>query len=213
MKKIFICGDSTAASYDPTQTLMVGWGQLLGSFMPEDVFIRNHAMAGRSTKTFLAEGRLDRILPELSPGDLLLVQFAHNDEGDKPERHTEPFGDYAENLRIFIRTARSCGALPVLMTPICIRNFRDGTLLPSHDAYLEAMRTVAGETRVPLIDLYDFSFRLVQSLGDEGSKALYMHVAEGESPLYPEAVRDDTHTRRPGAEAYARFVAGELLKI
>ena len=77
--QIFICGDSTAASYNPEETQMVGWGQLLGNHLPA-VTVVNLAMAGRSTKTFLQEHRLDPVSSKARPGDLMLVQFAHNDE-------------------------------------------------------------------------------------------------------------------------------------
>ena len=100
--KILICGDSTAASYDPKETLMTGWGQVLGEYLPE-AEIRNHAMAGRSTRTFLQEGRLERVMEEIGEGDLMLIQFGHNDENrEKPERYTEPERAYPENLGIFV---------------------------------------------------------------------------------------------------------------
>ena len=79
--RIFVCGDSTAASYNPEETRMVGWGQLLGDFLPGTTVV-NLSMAGRSTKTFLAEGRLEPA-GQADPGDLVLIQFAHNDENEK----------------------------------------------------------------------------------------------------------------------------------
>ena len=78
---IFICGDSTAQTYDPAQTLMVGWGQLLGDSLP-DATVCNHAKAGRSTRSFLNEGRLQELDQRIQPGDLVLFQFAHNDENE-----------------------------------------------------------------------------------------------------------------------------------
>ena len=117
---IFICGDSTAQTYDPKETLMVGWGQVLKDFLP-GVSVLNHAMAGRSTKSFLMEGRLQRLEGMIRPGDLVLIQFAHNDESDKPERHTEPWTSYTENLSVFVDFARRQGGVPVLLTPICMR--------------------------------------------------------------------------------------------
>ena len=188
---------------------MTGWGQLLPEYLPE-AEIRNHAMAGRSTKTFLSEGRLAGILPELRPGDLLLIQFAHNDEGDKPERHTEARGEFRENLKTFIRTAREASAVPVLLTPICIRCFRDGELLPTHGEYLEVVRELALEENVPLIDLYGVSFEAARALGEEDSMALYMRLRPGEDARWPDGLADDTHTRRPGAEIFARAAAESL---
>lgn len=206
---IYICGDSTAASYDPQETLIVGWGQLLADHLP-GVTVKNHAKAGRSTKSFLAEGRLSLFEDELRPGDLLVIQFAHNDEGDKPERHTEPWEDFTDNLNIFIDTALAHGAQPVLMTPICMRVYQEGRLQPTHGEYLQAMRALAKKRDLPLADLYEDSFRIVESLGEEGSKALYMHLAKDQDPRYPDGKADNAHTRRAGAEAFAQAAAREL---
>ncbi len=207
--RIFVCGDSTAASYNPEETRMVGWGQLLGDFLP-GVTVVNLSMAGRSTKTFLAEGRLEPA-GQADPGDLVLIQFAHNDENEKkPERYTAPWTEFTENLRYFIRFVREHGAAPVLLTPICMRIWQDGKLQPTHGEYPAAMRAVAEETDVPLIDLYTESFRIVESMGEEGSKALFMHFAPGEDPAYPDGSKDNAHTKRAGAERFAAAAARGL---
>ena len=209
--RIFICGDSTAASYDAAETLIVGWGQALGEMMP-DAEVFNHAMAGRSTKTFLAEGRLERLDGKLAPGDLLLIQFGHNDEGDKPERHTDPWTDYRDNLKIFTDFARERGALPVLLTPVCIRLWKDGKLQETHGDYPAAVRSVAEKELVPLMDMYRESFRIVGAAGEEGSKALFMNLRPGEDPRYPDGLEDNTHPRRAGAERFAAFAMNWLIQ-
>ena len=210
--RIFVCGDSTAASYNPEETRMVGWGQLLGDFLP-GVTVVNLSMAGRSTKTFLAEGRLEPA-GQADPGDLVLIQFAHNDENEKkPERYTAPWTEFTENLRFFIRFAREHGAVPVLLTPICMRIWQDGKLQPTHGEYPAAMRAVAEETDVPLIDLYTESFRIVEAMGEEGSKALFMHFAPGEDPAYPDGSEDNAHTKRAGAERFAAAAARGLKEL
>ena len=210
---IFICGDSTAASYDPDTSLIAGWGQFLPDYLPEGIAVLNHAMAGRSTRTFLEEGRLQRLEPLMREGDRMLIQFAHNDEGSRPERRTEPWTSYTENLAAFCAAARKHGALPVLITPICIRNWEHGVLLPSHGEYLSAMRSLARKENVPLIDLYSLSFQAVQSLGEEASKAFYMVFPAGTDPRYPDGSDDTTHTRRDGAACFARLAAAELLPL
>ncbi len=149
---IFICGDSTAQTYDPQQTLMVGWGQLLGDFLLNET-ICNHAMAGRSTKSFLADGRLQALDGNIGPGDLMLIQFAHNDEDEKPERHTMPWTTYSDNLSVFVNFARHRGALPVLVTPICMRVWANGVLQDTHGEYKDAMRALAQKMDVPLLGL------------------------------------------------------------
>ena len=210
--RIFVCGDSTAASYNPEETRMVGWGQLLGDFLP-GVTVVNLSMAGRSTKTFLAEGRLEPA-GQADPGDLVLIQFAHNDENEKkPERYTAPWTEFTDNLKYFIRFAREHGAVPVLLTPICMRIWQDGKLQPTHGEYPAAMRAVAEETDVPLIDLYTESFHIVESMGEEGSKALFMHFAPGEDPAFPDGSEDNAHTKRAGAERFAEAAARGLKEL
>ena len=208
---IFICGDSTAQTYDPAQTLMVGWGQLLGDSLP-GVTIRNHAKAGRSTRSFLNEGRLRELDQCIQPGDLLLIQFAHNDENEKPERHTEPWTSYTDNLSVFVRFARQHSAVPVLLTPICMRIWENGMLQETHGEYRDAMQALAQRMEVPLIDAYRDSFRIVAAAGEEGSKAFFMHLAPGEDARYPEGLRDNAHTRRAGAARFAESIARGLIQ-
>ncbi len=208
---IFICGDSTAAAYDPEKSLMVGWGQVLGEFLPE-AEIQNHAMAGRSTKSFLQEGRLQALDGKIKPDDLVLIQFAHNDENVKPERHTEPWGDFSENLKTFAAFVGKRGGRPVFLTPICMRVWEDGVLQETHGEYPDAMRAVASETGAPLIEVYRESFRIVKEAGEEGSKAFFMHLKPGEDPRYPEGLSDNAHTRREGALRFAACVADGLVR-
>ena len=199
--QIFICGDSTAASYNPEETQMVGWGQLLGNHLPA-VTVVNLAMAGRSTKTFLQEHRLDPVSSKARPGDLMLVQFAHNDENEKkPERYV-PLPAFRENLSTFVRFARELKLIPVLLTPICMRVWQGGALQPTHGEYPAAAAAVADSLSVPLIDLYTESFRMVSALGEEGSKAIYCHVPAGH-PNYPEGVADNSHLQFNGAAQIA----------
>ena len=210
--KLFICGDSTAASYGPELAPLTGWGQLLPGYLPGATVV-NRAIAGRSTRTFIQEGRLSAVEKELDKGDVLLIQFGHNDGGDKPERHTQPWGDFTDNLNTFVDAALSRGARPILMTPICIRLWRDGALQPSHGEYLDAIKAVADRRGVALIDMYAESRQIVSGLGEADSRALYMHLAPGEYPGWPDGKVDDTHTCRRGADAYAAAVAKALTPI
>ena len=206
---IYLCGDSTAASYPPERAPMMGWGQALGELLP-GIPVENRAMAGRSTKSFLSEGRLQRMEAEIAPGDWLLIQFTHNDSSDLVWRHTDPWISFRNNLELFIDTALRLNACPVLLTPICLRHWEAGKLLDSHGPYPEVIRFLAARHNLPLIDLYAESFRLVQEMGEEESRKLFMHVEPGVYPDYPEGKTDDAHTRRAGAEAFARIVAEKL---
>ena len=206
--KLFICGDSTAASYPREDWPLTGWGQVLGEYLP-GVAIENRAAAGRSTKSFIAEGRLQQIETEIRPGDALLIQFAHNDEGNLTWRRTEAWSSYVNNLSIFIDTARQNGAHPVLITPICLCDWKDGALRPSHGEYLEAMRALAARRGVPLIDAYADTFDCVKALGEK-SRGLYMCLEKGAFDNYPDGHEDTTHTQEAGARAFARLIARRL---
>lgn len=206
--KIYICGDSTAASYPVEEAPMVGWGQVLGERI--DVPVENRAIAGRSSKSYLAEGRLQKIETEIEPGDLLLIQFTHNDASDLVWRHTDPWTSFLHCLSIYVDTARENQAQPVLLTPICLRLWEGETLKESHGVYPDVIRQLAMQRHVPLIDLYQESTRYLRAIGEEASRKLYMHVEKGIYPRYPDGQTDDTHTQRAGAEAWAGIVARNL---
>ena len=209
---IFVCGDSTAASYKPEEAPITGWGQVLGEFIP-GIRVENRAMGGRSTKSFLSEGRLQRIETEIQPGDLLLIQFTHNDTSDLVWRHTDPWTSFYHNLEIYVDTAILHGAQPVLMTPICRRYWRNGKLLESHGEYPNVIRTLARQRSVPLIDLYEQGIRLIREMGDAESRKLYLYTEPGIYPAYPDGSADDTHTQRAGAAFYARMTAEKLKEL
>ena len=209
---IFICGDSTAANYPPEQAPQTGWGQLLGELIG-DIPVVNCAVGGRSTKSFISEGRLVEIEKQLKPGDLMLIQFAHNDASELAWRHTDPWTSFTNNLSIFVDTARLYGALPVLLTPICVRYWQDGQFQQSHGDYTRAMRLLAETKNVPLIDVYEESWALVEKLGEEGSKSLYMHLEKGVYPAFPDGKIDDAHTQKAGALAYAGIAADGLRRL
>ena len=209
---VYVCGDSTAASYKPEEAPITGWGQVLSEYLP-GVRVENRAMGGRSTKSFLSEGRLQRIETEIQLGDLLLIQFSHNDENDLVWRHTDPWTSFYHNLEIYVDTALLHQARPVLMTPICRRIWRDGQLQECHGDYPDVIRVLAAQRNVPLIDMYEQSKAYVRQLGEEESSKLYLHFAPGLWPAYPNGSNDDTHTQRAGAEAYAKMTAEGLREM
>ncbi len=207
--RIYVCGDSTAADYAAADAPMTGWGQLLARYTG-GVPVENRAACGRSTKSFLAEGRLQRIEAEIAPGDLLLIQFSHNDESPLVWRHTDPWTSFCNNLCIFIDTARQNRAQPVLLTPLCRRFWRDGALAESHGDYPAVIRQLALQRGVPLIDMYEESRAVVSGLGEEGSRRLYMHLQPGAFPNWPDGQADDTHFRLEGAGTWAEIIARKL---
>jgi len=209
---IFICGDSTAATYAPERAPITGWGQVLPEILP-GVEVSNHAVGGRSTKSFLSEGRLVAIEKAIRPGDLLLIQFTHNDISDLVWRHTDPHTSFAANLSIFVDTARLLGAIPVLLTPIPRRWWREGRLADAHGEYPKAIRRLAMTRNVPLIDVLSHGEEALHAMGEEASRPLFMNVGPGLYPAYPDGSKDDTHTQRAGAELFARIVAEGLQSL
>ncbi|MEH6971549.1 MULTISPECIES: rhamnogalacturonan acetylesterase [Bacillus] len=205
--QLFLAGDSTVSYYDASAAPRAGWGQRIGAFLNQGVLVHNEAASGRSSKSFIEEGRLERIMEHMRNGDYLFVQFGHNDQ--KPdERHTEPYGSYQAYLRKYVECARMKQANPVLITPVQRRSFdSEGRLRDTHGDYPDAMRQLAAELRVPLIDLTSKSGRLLQTLGPESSKKLFLWLKPGEHPNYPDGAEDDTHFCEYGAGVIAGLVA------
>jgi len=199
----FLCGDSTMADYIPSRYPMMGWGQKLPGLVPENEFVENCAVNGRSSRSFLEEGRLDRIIPCLRPGDHLVASFCHNDEKDDPKRHTDADTTYPDCLTQYIDAARSHGAEPILATPIARRHFDDaGRLIPTHGPYPDAMRRLAKRLGVRLIDLEKITMDLFQQMGPEDTPKVFCHLPRG-SAFYPDGAADDTHLQERGAALVA----------
>ena len=138
--RIFIASDSTAQDYKPDRYPQSGWGTMLRCAVAPRVTIENRAIGGRSTNSFIREGRLDKIAADLRKGDTLLIQFGHNDASiDKPERYTT-IEQYIANLHRFLDVAKKAGAKAVILTPVARRDFKDGVEQPSFPAYADAAR-------------------------------------------------------------------------
>jgi lysophospholipase L1-like esterase len=200
---VWLAGDSTMAQKQPDKRPETGWGEALQPcFDSSEVRIANRAVNGRSTRSFIAEGRWAAIVDSLRAGDYVLIQFGHNDEKVGTDRYASP-EDYARNLARFVADVRAHGANPVLLTPVVRRRFDGATLQPTHGAYPDAARRVARERDVPLIDMTRASAALVQRLGPDSSRALWLHLEPGANPNYPAGVHDDTHFDPEGARVMA----------
>ena len=211
---VYMAGDSTMADRpNPEKNPYRGWGQLLPQFFDDGVVVHNLAVNGRSTKSFIDEGKWAALIAQVRPGDYVFIQFGHNDEKKEDSlRYTEPNGSYRRNLERFVKEARDKGANPVLLTSIVRRSFDEhGTLRDTHGGYPQATRDVARDLGVPLIDLEKTSGALVATAGAEGSRRLFGYVAPGQSEMYPEGLKDDTHLSLSGATAVARLAAQGIL--
>ncbi len=200
----FLCGDSTMADYSPRFAPMTGWGQTLKPLVP-DIYVENCARAGRSSRSFVVERRLDAIARCLRPGDRMFIQFSHNDETTHPERATDPETTYPAYLTMFIDLALAHDVEPVLLTPIARRQFDGaGQALHTHGVYPDVVRRLARQRNIRLLDMERATEQLLTALGDEPSKALFNWQPPGH-PNYPEGVQDDTHLSFTGADLLARI--------
>lgn len=204
-RTLYIAGDSTAAQKYANAAPETGWGMALPFFLRKELVVANHAVNGRSSKSFVDEGRLEVVLSAIQPGDYLLIQFGHNDEkAEDPTRYTEPWTTYQDHLRMYVEGARARGARPVFATSVERRRFdAGGKALPTHGEYPAAMRALAAEERVALLDAQALSLALWQELGVEETKKYFNWTA---------TEQDNTHFNPPGAIAVARLVARELLR-
>jgi lysophospholipase L1-like esterase len=168
---VFLAGDSTVTDRDGGGD--VSWGQLLPRFLKPGVAVSNHAQSGETMKSFANALRLDKILSQMKKGDYLFLQFGHNDSKESwPQTYVEPQTTYKAYLKVYIAEAKLRGAIPVLVTPMDRANRTTGAPAHGHGGYPEAMREVAKEEQVPLIDLYKMSIIFYDSAGSDAPKIL-----------------------------------------
>jgi len=232
--KVYLIGDSTVADYTLDEGYMqkkypiTGWGQVFQQFLTKDslkklnkliksdsALVVDKAKGGRSTRTFFEEGRWKDVLSTLEKNDLVLIQFGHNDAAkDKPERYVDIPG-YKDFLRMYVKETRAKGALPVLITPVT-RNYpwKDGKLGSAHGEYPQAVKDIAKELHVPIIDLTSLSADFFTTKGNEFvNKHYFMNLDSAKYEAYPKGQKDNTHFQPEGAKEVARLVYEELKKI
>jgi len=212
---IYTIGDSTMANKkNPDENPEHGWVQVLQQFFIDKAVIDNRAVNGRSSRSFINEGRWDSVYKKLNKGDYVFIQFGHNDQKENdPNRYTNPHTAYRHNLMRFITETREKGAYPILFSSITRRNFNEeGTLIDTHGEYPMETRLVTEAMDVPFIDLQYLTEQLEESYGVEASKKLHLHFEPGETPYYPEGKHDDTHLSKLGATKVAKLAVEELKK-
>lgn len=233
---IFIIGDSTAANKDISHDRKErGWGMALQCYFDDNIVVANHAVNGRSSLSFINEGRWDKVLEKIKPGDYVIIQFGHNDEKPKADRHTEPGSTFDYNLAKYVRETREHGGIPVLMNCVVRRNFarvapkndddealrsttfgdaqglfEGDSLVDTHGLYRVAPRDVAQRMNVHFVDANQITHDLEQGLGTEASKKLHMWFLPGEEPSVPDGRQDNTHYNIYGAHVVAKLLADAL---
>lgn len=209
--RIFVIGDSTASIYNYSLYPRNGWAQVFQAFFLKDsVQVVDKALSGRSSKSFFFDPKgWVTVLPRLEKGDYLFIQFAHNDEKHyDTSRYTDPYTTYQHYLSIYIDSARAHGAIPVLLTPINRNKWVDSTTLKdTHGNYPPAMRQLASEKNVPLIDITKMTKSLFESLGERYcTDSIFMDIPGGIYPGYPKDHTDNTHMQENGAFNICKLV-------
>jgi lysophospholipase L1-like esterase len=219
IRKIYIIGDSTVATYRESDYPMTGWGQVLQLFFETDsIEVVNRAIGGRSSRSFWEEGRWDEVSALLDSNDYVFIQFGHNDRDfTKPERYTDT-ADYKDYLRIYVNETRERGATPVLVSPMVMNAWAGTTLrnvfTEGANDYRGAMLEVAEELDALFVDLNMKSHSFVSGLGMEyATHFVYMGLDRDEYPNYPDGRSDGTHFQEMGALEMARLVVEGISEL
>ena len=206
---IFLAGNSTVTDQDNEP--WASWGQMLPAFLNPNVTVANHAQSGLTLISFKYQNRLKKIVSVMKPGDYLFIEFTHNDQ--KPGKcHVEPYTTYQDELRYFANEAKKKGGIPVFVTSTNRRRFDEqGHLKNTLDDYPDAMRQLAKEEGIMLIDLTARTKELYEALGVEASKHVFVHYPANTFPGQTKALADNTHFSTYGAYELAKCVAQEMV--
>lgn len=233
---VFIASDSTVQTYDSSYYPQTGWGQVIHNFFGEfveerecdncnygqaqtyetdRVVVENRAIGGRSSSSFILEGKLDDLLEDVKPGDYVLIQWGHNDATtSRPNRYVAS-SDFEEWIQYYVNGAVQRGATPILVTPVARYSYTtdaDGNLISyasNFESYRQVMIKMAAEQEIALVDLTQRSVDLANSFGIDGGKSLWLWVNAGDYPdgAYKNGATDSTHLQYYGAYKFAQCVA------
>lgn len=231
---IYIIGDSTAAEKNISKgSTERGWGMVLQGFFDEGVRVENHAVNGRSSRSFYSEGRWQEVVNKLKPGDYVIIQFGHNDEKPQPARHTDVGTTFDAHLAQYVIETKAKGATPILMSPVVRRNFylkperqdddeklrettyqgetvNSDTLVGTHGEYAKVAERVAKKYGAIFIDANKITHDIEQNAGVEGSRKMHMWVEPNKYDWAPKGRQDNTHYNVYGAHIVAGALADAL---
>lgn len=222
--KILMAGDSTMADKPLTKRLTDtltgetydepllerGWGQLLPEFINDKAVVINYAKNGRSTRTFIEEGLWTELIKNVRKGDIVIIQFGHNDEVETKKSYTKP-EQYRLNFIAFVNDVRAKGGNPILCTTVARRSFDEkGNLLPTHGEYPSYIRSLACEQKVQMIDMEKLTSEWLQKEGVENSRKYFHKIPPGVSRVYPRGLDDNTHFNEAGTQYVAHLFVSEI---
>lgn len=231
---IYIIGDSTAAEKDISKgSTERGWGMVLQGFFDEGIRVENHAINGRSSRSFYSEGSWQKVIEKIKPGDYVIIQFGHNDEKPKPERHTDVGTTFDAHLAQYVIETKAKGATPILMSPVVRRNFylkpekqdddeklrettfgsenvNSDTLVDTHGEYAKVAERIAKKYGAVYIDANKITHDIEQNAGVEGSRKLHMWIEPDKYSWAPKGRQDNTHYNVYGAHVVTGALADAL---
>lgn len=208
---IYLCGNSTVVDQDNEP--WASWGQIITKFFDTNISFANYAESGESANTFIAAKRFKKILTVIKPGDYIFIEFGHNDQKQTGEGKG-PYLHYYKSLAEMIIESRALGAIPVLLTPTQRRNFnKSGQIVNTHGEYPQAMKQLATDLNVPLIDLHEKTKILFEKMGVENSKNAFVHYPANSFPNQIKPLQDNTHFNPFGATQVAKCVINGIIEI
>ncbi|MFA6846238.1 MAG: rhamnogalacturonan acetylesterase [Sphaerochaetaceae bacterium] len=208
--KVFLLGDSTCANKRSEVYPETGWGMCFYSYLKQGWIVDNRAVNGMSSKSALANGVFDALLKDVSPDDYVIIQFGHNEDKPDEERHTEPWSTYMDNLAYMATKLQEKQAHVIFISSIERRRFENGREQDSLHDYPVAMEQCAKDLSIPFIDMTRPTLELIQTLGFEGSRQLFMNLDLHIWPNFPEGLEDNTHLSHFGAQTIAKMIAQKL---
>jgi lysophospholipase L1-like esterase len=199
---VFLCGNSTVVDQDNEP--YASWGQMIPRFFDPPVCFANYAESGEAANSFIAAGRLKKLLTQLKPGDYVFVEFGHNDQKQKGEGRGA-YTSFTESLKKYIREVRARGGNIIFVTPTQRRSFDEkGKIKDTHEDYPDAMRQLAENENVPLVDLHAVTRTLYESLGVQNSVKAFVHYPANTFPGQKNKLEDNTHFNPYGAYQIAK---------
>jgi len=207
---LYLAGNSTVTDQD--REPWASWGQMITAYFDTEICVANFAESGESLSSFKSRKRLDKVMTLMQPGDYLFIEFGHNDQKRKGEG-IGPWTSFSGLLKEFISLTREKGAHPILLTPTQRRSFNtSGTIDYTHGDYPAAMRKVAEEMNVPLIDLNEMTKVLYEAWGPEASKKAFVHYPAGTYPGQDKELKDNTHFNAFGANEIALCILKGIIE-
>lgn len=207
---IYLCGNSTVVDQDKEP--WTSWGQIFGYWLTDEVGVANYAQSGLTASSFYAQNRLKKICSLAKPGDYVFIEFGHNDQKEK-NAGAGAFYNFAHMLKTYVDQICEKGAVPVFVTPTQRRAWDGDKIRETHGQYPDAMRFVAKDLKVPVIEVHDMTRTFFETLGVEDSKHSLVHYPVGTYPGQTKAFEDNTHWNPYGAYEISLMVVKGIVDL